>query len=106
MRVARTLVALALVAIGGCGDDDGEACDGPFAETDVEQGHAHTVCVSASSLVNRARIAQLYTTSRNEGHEHQITLSVEQLDLLANGGTVTVTTTTVRGHAHSVTLTD
>ena len=110
MRSRRQFVGISSLALAliGCGGDDGTGgeCSGIGATSTVEDGHSHDVCVPASDLGSTSRVALLYTTSSNEGHAHQITLSPEQLETLTAGGVVEVTTTVESGHVHDFTLTE
>ena len=67
--------------------------------------HTHEVGIPASDQMKNA--ATTYTSSSTSAHDHMVTLSANQLTTLAQGGTVTVTSTnsTVTGnHTHDFTF--
>jgi len=103
------VVVLALVpAAVGCGDDGKKEidCDGAGAESSVDDGHSHTVCVTAADLMNPPTAGARYTTSSDSGHTHEVELSTDQLMEIAGGGTVTVMATVVQSHSHTFELSE
>jgi len=70
--------------------------------------HSHTLTVRSSDI-HTPPDSVTYTTDSQAGHTHDLTLSRAQLNTLANGSTLVVTTkraTAPRGHTHSVTIHD
>jgi len=103
--------------VGGCGSDDGStpstttsptvpSCDGAGDTSSSTLGHTHTVCVPLSDLDSPPARGQTYATSgaATDGHVHQITLTQEQLTVIAAGRSVGVTTTVVESHTHDFSL--
>lgn len=99
---------LTLVPVAaGCGNGNESSvdnCDGAGAQSSVDQGHSHTVCVASSDLMNPPSSGARYTTSSAGGHTHEIELSAEQLTAIAGGSDVTVMTTVVDAHSHTFML--
>ena len=71
------------------------ACDGAGETSTVTNGHTHTLCVPLSDLDNPPASGATYTTSVTEGHEHTVTLIQAWLMAIAQGQTVTVTSSAV-----------
>jgi hypothetical protein len=71
----------------------------------VVNGHSHTASIPASDQLHPADTT--YMSSATLNHTHTITLTASQLQTLASGGTVTVTSSvsTVTGsHTHDFTF--
>lgn len=79
-------------------------CDGVGQTSTTVQGHTHAVCVDMASIDAAPIAGVAFTTTITLGHDHQITLTQAQLQTLARGATVDVTTSTVDGHAHGFRL--
>ncbi|HSO36645.1 MAG TPA: hypothetical protein VLT33_29170 [Labilithrix sp.] len=75
-------------------------CDGAGETSTVVAGHTHTLCVPASDLSQPPAAGATYSTSISGGHDHAVALTSAQLTTVLNGGSVSVTTSTVSGHAH------
>ena len=76
-----------------------------WTNSTVVNGHAHSANVPASDQLHPA--ATTYTSSTTSGHAHLLTLTADQLEAIASGGSVTVTSTvsTVTGnHQHDFTF--
>ena len=102
------IILLGVAFLAGCGGYSGTS---PSQVADIQatstavNGHTHTVKVSASDQLHPADTS--YTSSTDAGHNHTVTLSTYQLQLIAGGGSVTVTSTssTVTGnHRHDFTF--
>ena len=103
MLLAITPVALACSS----GDDDSaesQSCTGVGATTTNDSGHTHFVCVPKADLDSPPVAGNTYTTTNNSGHTHHVTLTADQLAMIASGQSVTVATSTDAGHLHHVTL--
>ena len=107
-------VALLLSELGCSSDDDdyvGTAadptlpvCDGTAATSTIAAGHTHEVCVPAADLATPPVEGTTYTTTLTSGHVHDIVLSQAQLEALARGEPVGVSSTTNEGHAHAFSI--
>ncbi len=89
----------------GSGDaGNGDAGTGPqsftFTSTNVN-GHTHTLIVQAEELNDTPASGVSRDTSEALGHTHNVELSELELDEIAAGGTVTVTTSVEDGHSHT-----
>ena len=108
LRAGKAVPAIAgAVYLIGCGDSS----TGPSAVADISSvstvvnSHSHTVGVPSSDQMHPA--TKTYTSSSDAAHDHQVTLTGDQLSTLASGGSVTVTSTnsTVTGnHTHQFTF--
>jgi hypothetical protein len=117
---AGVVIAPAVLTLKACGDDEGPRDDsglpdsGGDATTDASEDstteetsfqgttsspHAHTVTVQCADL---GEDGVTYTSSFN-GHSHQVTLTGEELMMLANGDEVVVMTSDA-GHDHMWTI--
>ena len=79
-------------------------CDGAGAESSLNAGHTHTVCIPAADLSSPPPGGASYTTSQNQGHTHQLVLQQTQLQALGAGQSATLTTTLDQGHTHTFVL--
>jgi hypothetical protein len=88
-----------------CGEDTAEGgnCtqNGAQAGT-ISSNHGHTATVPAADI--NANAPKTYSIQGTSNHNHTISLTAEQLAQLAQGQSVTVTSTTDASHAHTVTL--
>lgn len=109
------LVALVLTPIvSACGGDDDNAssvspttpvsCDGAGETSTVVDGHSHTVCVPNADIDDPPAAGSPYVTSVADGHQHDVLLTADELTTVANGGSVTVTTTVELGHTHDFSI--
>lgn len=99
-----------LQACGG-GDDAGNG-NGGFPpvltscssnDTAISGNHGHFVTIAVADLSSAT--PKLYHIEGTAGHDHTITLSVDQLQRLKSGASVTVTSSDNLGHNHQVTIT-
>jgi hypothetical protein len=79
-------------------------CSGIEGLSSLTEDHRHTVCIPAEDLERPPEVGQMYMTSVNDGHSHQIDLTRGQLVTLSRGGRVEITTTIADGHTHSFAL--
>jgi hypothetical protein len=93
-------VMLVLVPIGcsGGGNDTSTStqsnepsCDGAGATSTLAGNHTHFVCVPAVDLSNPPPTGNSYTSTESQNHKHNISLTQAQLQSIASGQTVTVT---------------
>ena len=95
VRMGGVLVAVPFVLEAvGCGDDAG----GKFAVTSTTDttGHTHSITVLCADLTANG---VTYTSSRTD-HTHTVTLGLTQLQMIAGGGSVDVTSSTDSSHSH------
>ena len=88
---------------GGSGKQasaDAASCDGIDSTGTVVQSHTHEVCVPSSDLASPPAAGATYTTTNVSAHTHTVTLTQAQLQQIAAGGTVAVTSSTVEAHTH------
>jgi hypothetical protein len=116
--VATVLMPLASWLAASCGGEGVDAnpdgtisstspsipCDGVGAESTVENGHTHDVCVPARHLSSPPSEGATYTTTTNDEHVHEVKLDAAQLGAIGRGELVRVTTTTVEQHVHVYSL--
>jgi hypothetical protein len=100
-----TPLASACNSSTGGGVTPAPACDGAGETSTVAQEHTHTVGVSAALLASPPAAGATFKTSPNEGHLHDVVFTQAQLMSIAQGGTVTVTTTRVNEHTHDFAVT-
>jgi hypothetical protein len=93
-------------AVSRCGSSNNPSggCDGAGATSTVAGGHTHTICVALADLSNPPAAGKSYTSSLSGAHSHTVTLTQAQLQSIASGQPVTVTTSTDSGHAHDFAL--
>lgn len=88
-----------------CGEDPpgGGRCtpNGARAEA-ISSNHGHTATVPAADI--NANAPKTYSIQGTSNHDHTLSLTAEQLTQLAQGQSVTVTSTTDASHSHTVTL--
>lgn len=101
------VVWVGIPTAAGCssGEDHGnDGCKGAGAETSLDSGHRHSVCVPPADLESPPSAGGTYETTTDEGHLHTVSLSAEQLAALQAGQTVVLQTSLDDGHTHSVTF--
>jgi hypothetical protein len=67
----------------------------------ITGNHGHALNVPVADLTST--VPMTYNIQGASGHPHMVTLTVAQLQTIATGATVTVTSTTDNGHNHMVT---
>jgi hypothetical protein len=108
---ARSIVACAVDDGTGTGDGaDGEETVG---ETEdglvtckppvISANHGHKLTVSAADVA--AKVKKTYSIKGTSGHDHLVTITAAQFAQLGAGQAITVASTNVAGHTHSVTVT-
>lgn len=80
--------------------EPGGGCNGVASTSTVVQGHTHAVCVDETLLTSPPADGVTITTTLANDHAHAVVLAFEDLRTIQNGGTASVTTTTVSGHVH------
>lgn len=100
-----TLIAgPAVISLKGCGggssSDNAAAPANGFSVTSNPDntGHTHNVTILLTDLTAPPAGGKTYTSDGS--HQHQITLSQQQLTDVNNGGSDSVTSTFVAGHSH------
>jgi hypothetical protein len=92
-------------------DGPSNSCAGTDPLSTVNEGHTHSVCVPTSDMTSPPATGVTYTSSNDGGHTHKITLTADQLSLIASGQSVFVTSTsdvdptTHVAHTHDWTIT-
>ena len=100
------IVAGAVYVIG-CDSDPGADGNGNgsmtiVAVSTVDAGHSHRVEFPESDLSSDTD--KSYQSSFDAGHTHAVVLTEAQLEAIANGGSVTVTSSDSGGHRHNFTF--
>jgi hypothetical protein len=108
MRIGGVMVAVPTVlhAVACGGDDDNpDAINGQtsFGITSDGTGapHSHVLTIQCGDLDNTSDVA--YTSSETNGHTHVVTVTPEQLGMIATGATVSVSVTTPHMHTWQIT---
>ncbi len=83
---------------GGTGGGGGNACS-----TSIAMNHAHQMTVSAADVSAAAN--KTYDIAGSAGHSHTVELTADDFAELASGTIVIVTSSTDEGHSHDVTIT-
>ena len=76
--------------------DEGDAGDG-LTVSSTQSGHVHTIRVSCDDIANGDDVT--YTSTNDNGHTHEVTITADQMVALAEGGTIEVQTND-SGHPH------
>jgi len=108
------LTTLVLIPIGaklaGCGDEESATprdaaigCPGLSAESSEVGNHTHFLCIPQADLDAPPKGGGEFETE-SSGHTHTVTLSQKQLQSIADGTSVMVTTSEDVGHAHGYIL--
>jgi hypothetical protein len=106
---SRTLMGCAVDADGADGPEDGETveetedglvtCKAPV----ISANHGHKLTVSAADVA--AHVKKTYSIKGTSGHDHLVTITAAQFAQLGAGHAITLVSTNVAGHTHSVTVT-
>jgi hypothetical protein len=81
---------------------DASTCNGVFELSTVTNNHTHTLCVPFTDLSAPPTAGVTYTTSTDDGHNHTVVLTQAQLQTIAGGSSVTVTTSTPFPHDFTI----
>lgn len=107
--ILATLSGVAIV-ITGCGRGAGSDPDGSSPNTGsggsesgaISANHGHSAILSAARLESGAAVALAIQGSSD--HPHEVSLSAAQVNAIAQGSRVSVVSTNVSGHSHTVTF--
>ena len=98
------LLSTVPITITGCGDSSN-----PMAPTGtgdvtgvVSANHGHVAVLTAAQLMGEAEISLDITGS--SGHAHTVTITVAELDQIANGARATKISSFDAAHSHAVTF--
>jgi len=105
IRLGGVVIAVPVVLeLVGCGDDS-PANPSNADRYDVTStsggGHTHRITVRCSDLTAGAAVP--YTSTSSAGHTHEVLLEMPDVQMIAAGGQVTITTTD-QGHTHAWTI--
>jgi hypothetical protein len=96
----------ATLSLKGCGKSSSENAAVPADSFSVTSslvaGHTHNVVIPFADLATPPSGGKTYTSDGS--HQHQITLTQQQLTDINNGGTDSVTSTVVNNHSHEWTI--
>ena len=110
------LIALPAYSLVGCSSSD-EGSGGPDenpnnqGESDcsdngtlssISANHGHNLTVSSSDV--QAGSARTYSIQGTSSHDHMVTLTAADFTNLQNNNSITVSSTNIDGHTHSVTV--
>jgi hypothetical protein len=88
--------------MGGVGGGGIEECTETIAANHPPVEGEHILEVPEADVMAGAQMT--YSIQGNSAHDHTITLTVADMETLADGGSVTVTSTTELAHSHDVTV--
>ena len=91
--------SIALVPACGTATQGGDAASGPTCASQIMGNHGHVLTVPGSQLA--APADHTYNIQGAADHTHEVALTMADLQTLATGGTVTVTSSLGAGHTHS-----
>src|SRR5262245_58036686 len=104
VRLGGVLVAAPFILEAtGCSDDDsGDDGNDNFTMTSsTNSGHNHRLTVQCTDLDDSS---VEYFSSSDSGHSHRVTLTLNQLQEIAAGNSVTATLEEASGHTHTVSI--
>ena len=84
------------------GDDDGGWCSSA-ATANIATNHGHSLSVPAGDINGGA--AMDYGIQGTADHDHTVSLSADDMAMIAAGETVSVTSSSGGGHTHAVAIT-
>jgi hypothetical protein len=103
LKLTVVLGAGGLVMACGEGAAEGGNCTQNGAKAGaISSNHGHRAIVPAADI--NANAPKTYSIQGTSNHDHTLSLTAEQLAQLAQGQSVTVTSSTDASHAHTVTL--
>jgi hypothetical protein len=106
---------LVVTSLGACASDDGDSEDGADSGDDgggdcsggatanIATNHGHDMAVAAGDIT--AAAAMDYDITGTADHSHTVSLTAADMDTLAAGESVSVTSSSDAGHTHQVTIT-
>jgi hypothetical protein len=91
------LVPVVPAVLQACSSSPSEGPSNSCAGTDplstVNEGHTHSVCVPTADMTSPPATGATYTSSNDGSHTHRITMTAQQLSMVAAGQSVLVTST-------------
>jgi hypothetical protein len=90
-------------AVSGCGDDDDEGVDLRFTSSTVD-GHSHQITLTMTELQSPPSSGLSRDTSSSDGHTHRVELSADDLGRINLRQTVSKETSLANGHTHTFTF--
>jgi len=107
-RSAARFALIAIVVLFVVGGATSLACSKKSASagditvtSSVNAGHTHDVTIKGADIESPPTADNTIDTSYSGGHRHTITLTQQDYESIKNGGEVTVTSSSVGGHAHT-----
>lgn len=106
-HMAVTGLVLPAIATVGCDNGGGDVVKDEITELSNRAGsiannHGHTVVLTAAQ--QQAGAAITLDLTKGGGHTHTVALSTDQVQAIAGGGTVSVTSSVDSSHSHNVTF--
>ncbi len=81
-------------------DASSSTCPNGASASTITANHGHTLTVSAADVASGS--TKTYSIKGSSSHDHQVTISSAQFAQLRGGSTISVTSTNVFGHTHTV----
>lgn len=81
-------------------DASSSTCPNGASASTITANHGHTLKVSAADVASGS--TKTYSIKGSSSHDHQVTISSAQFAELRSGSTISVTSTNVFGHTHTV----
>jgi hypothetical protein len=88
----------------GCGSDDDDGGDGSATGcgSTISANHGHTLTVPQADV--DAAADKSYDITGSAAHQHTVMVTAAHFATLANGESVTITSSTDASHSHDVTI--
>jgi hypothetical protein len=111
--VAAAGATVTLLVPSGCSTNSGTVasstsaalpCDGAGSDSSIVDGHSHAICISAAAIEAPPAEGATFATTRVSGHTHDLPLAQTQLQGLAAGQPITMTTSNAENHTHTFVL--
>ena len=98
-------IGLSGLALAGCGGGTGPVtptgnCLQNGTTTSIQANHGHTLIVSKADV--SAGVDKAYNIMGTASHTHTVTLTAAHFMMLAQNGSISVTSTTDSAHSHAV----
>lgn len=102
--VTLLVVIAGVPMLASCSESDGEAANSSTSDlivtSTVVGGHSHDFTLPGTVIENPPSSGYSNSSTTNSGHAHTVTLTQQQIQSIAGGTAVTVTSSSTSGHTH------
>src|SRR5512140_2631988 len=103
-RVVSAAFLFAALSGAKCWGGDCNCLEKGGIASEITGNHGHSLDVPAADFVSHSEPTYTYSIRGTATHDHQVTFTGSQLEVVSRYNSATVTSTVADGHTHDVTL--